>query len=74
MTAKKRSTTTTWSDPDDAPALTEAFFKQADQYEGSRLEPRGRPKASMTKELVTIRLDADVLDPACRGKSSRLKG
>ncbi len=61
MTAKKRSTTATWSDSDDAPELTEEFFQQADQYEGSKLKPRGRPKAATTKEPVKIRLDADVV-------------
>ena len=61
MTAKKPSTTTTWTDPDDAPELTEAFFKTADQYVGGQLKTRGRPKASVTKEPVKIRLDADVL-------------
>ncbi len=61
MTVKKRSTPATWSDPDDAPELTEEFFEQADQYEGGKLRPRGRPKAAMTKEPVKIRLDADVV-------------
>ena len=61
MTAKKPSTTATWTDPDDAPELTEAFFKNADQYVGAQLKARGRPKASVTKEPVKIRLDADVL-------------
>ncbi len=32
MTAKKRSKTATWKDPDDAPELTEDFFKNADLY------------------------------------------
>jgi len=41
--------------------LTEAFFKSADRYDGAQLKPRGRPKASMTKEPVKLRLDADVL-------------
>ena len=61
MTAKKPSTTATWTDPDDAPELTEAFFKTADRYVGTQLKTRGRPKASVTKEPVKIRLDADVL-------------
>jgi uncharacterized protein (DUF4415 family) len=61
MTAKKPSITDTWTDPDDAPELTEAFFKNADQYVGAQLKTRGRPKASVTKEPVKIRLDADVL-------------
>lgn len=61
MTAKKPSTPATWTDPDDAPELTEAFFQAADQYEGATLKPRGRPKAAVTKEPVKLRLDADVL-------------
>ena len=61
MTAKKPSTKATWTDPDDAPELTEAFFKEADQYDGTKLKVRGRPKSAVTKEPVKIRLDADVL-------------
>ena len=61
MSAKKPSTTATWTDPDDAPELTAAFLKQADRYEGPTLKPRGRPKAAVTKEPVKLRLDADVL-------------
>jgi uncharacterized protein (DUF4415 family) len=61
MTAKMPSTPTTWVDPEDAPELTEAFFKNADQYDGTKLKARGRPKSAVTKEPVKIRLDADVL-------------
>jgi uncharacterized protein (DUF4415 family) len=61
MTAKKSSTTATWTDPDDAPALGASFFKKAEVYEGPRLKVRGRPKAAVTKEPVKLRLDADVL-------------
>jgi uncharacterized protein (DUF4415 family) len=61
MSAKKTSTPATCTDPEDAPELTAAFFKQADRYEGTTLKPRGRPKAAVTKEPVKLRLDADVL-------------
>jgi uncharacterized protein (DUF4415 family) len=61
MTAKKTITPRTWVDPDDAPALTAAFFKHADQYEGQTLKSRGRPKLESPKEAVKLRLDADVL-------------
>ena len=61
MSTKKTSTPATWTDPEDAPELTAAFFKQADRYEGTTLKPRGRPKAAVTKEPVKLRLDADVL-------------
>jgi uncharacterized protein (DUF4415 family) len=61
MTAKKRSTPATWKDPEDAPELTEDFFKNADLYEGTKLKTRGRPKSASPKEPVKLRLDADVL-------------
>ncbi len=61
MTAKKSSTAATWIDPDDAPALGSSFFKKAEAYDGRQLKTRGRPKATMTKEPVKLRLDADVL-------------
>jgi len=61
MTAKKRSTPATWSDPDDAAPLTTEFFESADLYKGNKLQTRGRPKAATTKEPVKLRLDADVL-------------
>ena len=61
MTAIKPSTPATWTDPDDAPELTEAFFQTADRYDGATLKPRGRPRAVSTKEPVKLRLDADVV-------------
>ena len=61
MTAKKPSTPATWTDPDDPPELTEAFFQAADRYDGAALKPRGRPRAVSTKEPVKLRLDADVV-------------
>jgi uncharacterized protein (DUF4415 family) len=61
MTAKKPSTNAMWTDPDDAPELTESFFKSADLYDGTKLKARGRPKSAVTKEPVKLRLDADVL-------------
>jgi uncharacterized protein (DUF4415 family) len=41
--------------------LSEAFFKNAEVYDGKHLRKRGRPKAAVTKEPVKLRLDADVL-------------
>jgi uncharacterized protein (DUF4415 family) len=61
MTAKKASTLRTWTDPDDAPPLTERFFRKADLLNGETLVRRGRPKAAVTKTPIKIRLDADVL-------------
>lgn len=50
-----------WVDPDDAPELTEEFFRRADVYEGNRLVRRGRPPSRSPKQPVSVRLDADVL-------------
>ena len=61
MTVKKASTPSTWTDPDDAPALAEEFFRKADLFDGETLVRRGRPKAAVTKTPIKIRLDADVL-------------
>lgn len=61
MAVKKSSTPATWTEPDDAPELTEAFFQAADRYDGATLKPRGCPKAQSTKETVKLRLDTDVL-------------
>jgi len=63
--ARARGTNRTpfvFDDQDDAPELTKSFFDQADLYVGKTLKARGLPKSAVTKELVKIRLDADVLD------------
>jgi uncharacterized protein (DUF4415 family) len=61
LTAKKRSTPATWKDPEDAPEITEDFFKNADLYDGTKLKTRGRLKSASPKEPVKLRLDAVVL-------------
>ena len=51
-------------DPDTAPELTKDFFEHAEIWEGGRYVGRGRggrPKGSGAKELVTLRLDRDML-------------
>lgn len=52
-----------WTDPDDAPELTEAFFADAEFYKGDTFVRRGpgRPATGKAKELVSLRLDRDVL-------------
>ena len=62
MSGKKRVTRSTWRDPDDAPELTEEFFRRADQFEGARLVRRGRPKARVTKVALTLRLSPEVIE------------
>ena len=51
-----------WSDPDDAPELTDEFFARADIYEGDKLVRRGRPRSTAPKRLVSLRLDPAVLE------------
>jgi uncharacterized protein (DUF4415 family) len=50
-----------WRDPDDAPELTDEFFRKADWFHGDRLVRRGRPAGPVAKRPVTIRLDTDVI-------------
>jgi uncharacterized protein (DUF4415 family) len=62
MTGKKRASKPGWTDPDDAPELTEEWFAAADLYEGDNLIRRGgRPRKAAPKEAVNIRLDPEVL-------------
>ncbi|ABD89809.1 BrnA antitoxin family protein [Rhodopseudomonas palustris] len=46
---------------DEIPELTEEFFARADLYHGGKLVQRGRPKSDAPKQLVSLRLDAEVL-------------
>lgn len=61
MKRKKKGSGATWTDPDDAPELTEEWFRSADLYDGDRLIRRGRPKSAAPKQAINIRLDPDVL-------------
>ena len=61
MPRKKKSGSAAWVDPDDAPALTDAFFDRAEIRQGSRVVHRGRPPLPNPKEAVKLRLDVDVL-------------
>src|SRR5271166_2934591 len=63
MPVKKRSGSTVWTDPDDALELTAGMLARAEVFEGDRFARRGpgRPKAEVTKEKISVRLDPDVL-------------
>jgi uncharacterized protein (DUF4415 family) len=61
MTRNKGSGQKKWVDPDDAPELTEEFFREGDVYNGDRLVRRGRPKAAAPKQAIAIRLSPEVL-------------
>ena len=61
MNEKRHSGAPVWVDPDDAPELTDEYFARADVYAGETLIRRGRRKLDAPKQLVSLRLDADVL-------------
>ena len=46
---------------DEIPELTDEWFASADHRRGGKLIRRGRPKSDDPKQLVSLRLDADVL-------------
>ena len=61
MPRKRKSGKAAWSDPDDAPELTELFFDRAEIRHGEKVIRRGRPPLESPKQAVKLRLDADVL-------------
>ena len=61
MKRKRKSGAPEWVDPDDAPLLTEDFFENAEISVGDKVVRRGRPPADFPKELISLRLDQDVL-------------
>ncbi|MGS0743735.1 BrnA antitoxin family protein [Glaciimonas sp. GG7] len=62
MNAKLPQSATVWTDPDDAPEITDEWVAQADLYQGKKLIRRGRPLAEVTKESVTIRMTPTTVD------------
>lgn len=50
-----------WRGPDDAPELTDDFFRRANWYRGRKLVRRGSPPGPVPKRPVTIRIDIDVI-------------
>ncbi|HEX2366754.1 MAG TPA: BrnA antitoxin family protein [Bradyrhizobium sp.] len=46
---------------DEIPELTEEWFASADHRRSGKLVRRGRPKSDDPKQLVSIRLDANIL-------------
>lgn len=63
MRRKKSGIAAGWSDPDDAPELTEEMLDRADFFDGDKLikRGRGRPRVEKPKKQITLRLDADVI-------------
>ena len=63
MPTKKPAGSADWTDPDDAPELTEAMLADAEVFEGNLFvsRGRGRPRSGVAKEQISVRLDPDVL-------------
>jgi uncharacterized protein (DUF4415 family) len=52
-----------WTDPDDAPEITDEVLDRATIVKGGKVIQRGRPPlGDLAKQTVTIRLDADVVE------------
>jgi uncharacterized protein (DUF4415 family) len=52
-----------WTDPDDAPEITDEMLDRATIMKGGKVIQRGRPPlGDLAKQTVTIRLDADVVE------------
>ena len=47
---------------DNAPELTDDWFREADTFDGPKILRRGRPKSESPKQAVSIRLSPEVLD------------
>lgn len=59
---KEKDTSRKWVDPDDAPKLTSEWFDTATAYQGKKPVRRGRPKSADPKQLVSLRLDREVVE------------
>ena len=62
MKKNETSTDANWSDPDDAPKLTQAWADEADAFTDTKLVRRGRPRMAQTKQHVSLRLDPDIIE------------
>ena len=58
---KSKSSRRNWSDPDDAPEITDAWVDSADLYRGKKLVRRGRPAGTAKKTQTTVRITNEVL-------------
>ncbi len=63
MPTKKPRGSASWTDPDDAPALTADMLDRAETFVGNDFvrRGRGRPKTGAAREQISVRLDPDVV-------------
>ena len=61
MPRKSNATATAWVDPDDAPEMTDEMFDRAEIRRAGVLIRRGRPVLERPKQMMSVRVDQDVL-------------
>ena len=61
MPKKSNATETAWVDPDDAPEMTDEMFDRAEIRRAGVLIRRGRPALERPKQMMSVRVDHDVL-------------
>ncbi len=64
MPRKSNAGSADWTDEDDAPVLTESEAAEIEVFHGEAFvarRGRGRPKTGNAKELISVRLDPEVL-------------
>ena len=59
---KEKDISKNWIDPDDAPKLDRKWFAEAEKRQGDTIIRRGRPRSENSKQPVSLRVDADVLE------------
>ncbi|PZU13831.1 MAG: hypothetical protein DI606_04495 [Sphingobium sp.] len=58
----EKDITKSWKDPDEAPSLDRDWFARAEIRDGDKVVRRGRPKSDNSKQAISLRLDADVVE------------
>lgn len=62
MNVKLPTSNTSLRPEDDAPELTDEWFKEANVFRNGKLVSRGRPAKAVTKVAVKLRLDPHIVD------------
>jgi uncharacterized protein (DUF4415 family) len=61
MNVKRKNSAPTSHDPDMPAEITDAWIAGADLYQGNKLVRRGRPKLADPRQLLSLRLPAQVI-------------
>ncbi|HMT58150.1 MAG TPA: BrnA antitoxin family protein [Ottowia sp.] len=61
MNAKLKKSASISPDSDDLPEITDEWIAGADLYQGEKLIRRGRPKLAHPRQLLSLRLPAEVV-------------